>query len=76
MTLTHSHAHLQIVLTQAARGLIRGESDALPHSQEPDEGGRIAALLCFDEMQVTDVFTAVALKGTFTLFERVLRERH
>ena len=53
----------QIVLTEAARGLIWGEADPLTEDEATDDGGRIAALLCFDEMQITDVFTAVALKG-------------
>ena len=54
----------QMVLTQAARGLIRGHAGASPGAdEEADDGGRVAALLCFDEMQITDVFTAVALKG-------------
>ena len=53
-----------MVLTQAARGLIRGDAEASSSAEaEGDDGGRIAALLCFDEMQITDVFTAVALKG-------------
>ena len=55
---------VQMVLTRSARGLIRGspvESVASAANEGP--GGRIAALLCFDELQITDTFTAVALKG-------------
>lgn len=61
---------MQMVLTRAARGLIRGSASlaANPASGGASEvvseaGGRIAALLCFDELQISDVFTAVALKG-------------
>ncbi len=56
-----------MVLTQAARGLIRGDSGPSPAADAADDGGRIAALLCFDEMQITDVFTAVALKGAIAV---------
>jgi len=61
------HARLQMVLTQAARGLIRGDAGPSPAADAADDGGRIAALLCFDEMQITDVFTAVALKGALAV---------
>ena len=57
-----------MVLTQAARGLIRGDAGSSPAADQADDGGRIAALLCFDEMQITDVFTAVALKGACAVF--------
>lgn len=63
--------HMQMVLTRAARGLIRGsaalspnpETGTAPEEAPSEPGGRIAALLCFDELQISDVFTAVALKG-------------
>ena len=55
---------VQMVLTRSARGLIRGGPvETVSSSANDGPGGRIAALLCFDELQITDTFTAVALKG-------------
>jgi hypothetical protein len=48
-----------VILTRAARGLIRGGA-AYSSGLE----GRQAALLYFDELQITDPFTAVSLKGS------------
>lgn len=67
-----------VVLTQAARALIRGtycgnnpaiaptttEGSSETNNSMP-AGGRQAALLYFDELQITDPFTAVSLKGVF-----------
>ena len=64
-------ARLQMVLTQAARGLIHGDAGASSEAEEADDLGRIAALLCFDEMQITDVFTAVALKGVCLFYQHL-----
>jgi hypothetical protein len=58
------------VLRQAARALIRGCSALdLVHSAASDghveqngEAGRIAALLCFDEVQVSDPFTVSSMQ--------------
>lgn len=50
-----------VVMRRAAQSLIRG------YGPQPDGGWadvpREAAVLCFDEVQITDPFTAVALKG-------------
>lgn len=42
-----------------------GRSDAGAGSGGGGDVGRLAAVLCFDEVQVTDVFGAVALKALF-----------
>ena len=53
-------------MRRAAQSLIRG------HGKEVDSGWaeapREAAVLCFDEVQITDPFTAVALKGTIFIW--------
>ena len=50
------------VCRAAAQSLIRGrDGDVSLGWHMP--GHRSAAVLCFDEMQVTDPFAAVALKG-------------
>ena len=47
-----------MILTRAAQALIRGNlADA------DSVHGRQAALLYFDELQITDPFTAISLKG-------------
>ena len=50
-----------VVMRRAAQSLIRG------HVHEVESGWadapREAAVLCFDEVQITDPFTAIALKG-------------
>ncbi|KAK9864901.1 hypothetical protein WJX84_010909 [Apatococcus fuscideae] len=50
-----------VVMRRAAQSLIRG------HGPQPDGGwaevASEAAVLCFDEVQITDPFTAIALKG-------------
>ena len=50
-----------VVMRRAAQSLIRGQGP------QPDGGWadapQEAAILCFDEVQITDPFTAVALKG-------------
>ena len=51
----------QVILTRAARGLIAGSS-----ANSRGLEGRQAALLYFDELQITDPFTAVSLKGAGT----------
>lgn len=50
-----------VIIKRAAQSLIRGREDDVETGWEGH--GRIAALLCFDEMQVNDPFAAVALKG-------------
>ncbi|WIA43503.1 hypothetical protein OEZ86_009965 [Tetradesmus obliquus] len=56
------------VMSAAARSFIRADSPD-PHagwagsSSSNSSSGRMAALLCFDEMQVGDVFSAAALKA-------------
>ena len=50
-----------MILTRAARGLIAGSS-----ADSRGLEGRQAALLYFDELQITDPFTAVSLKGACT----------
>lgn len=47
-----------MILTRAARGLIAGDAADSRRLE-----GRQAALLYFDELQITDPFTAVSLKG-------------
>lgn len=54
-----------MILTRAARGLIRGSRE-----EEASLQGRQPALLYFDELQITDPFTAVSLKGTCRIAER------
>ncbi len=55
-----------VVMRRAAQSLIRG------HGKEVDSGWAEApweaAVLCFDEVQITDPFTAVALKGTIIIW--------
>lgn len=55
-----------MILTRAARGLIRGSRE-----DEASLQGRQPALLYFDELQITDPFTAVSLKGTCRTAERL-----
>jgi hypothetical protein len=52
-------SRLQVILTRAARGLIAGSA-----ADSRGLEGRQAALLYFDELQITDPFTAVSLKGS------------
>jgi hypothetical protein len=52
----------QVILTRAAQGLIRGGA-----GDSRGLEGRQPALLYFDELQITDPFTAVSLKGGRTL---------
>ena len=71
----------QVILTQAAQGLIRGSycgsnmfspiEDGGEAGVPADLSGRQAALLYFDELQITDPFTAVSLKA---VFEELLAE--
>lgn len=55
-----------MILTRAARGLIRGSRE-----EEASLQGRQPALLYFDELQITDPFTAVSLKGMCHIAERL-----
>ena len=50
-----------VVMRRAAQSLIRGQGPEVDRgwADVPCE----AAVLCFDEVQITDPFTAVALKG-------------
>ena len=61
------HGSQQVILTRAVQALIRGGlADADPQTLKPDADpvrGRQAALLYFDELQITDPFTAISLKG-------------
>lgn len=49
---------LQVILTRAAQGLIRGGA-----ADARGLEGRQPAVLYLDELQITDPFTAVSLKG-------------
>lgn len=50
----------------AAESLIRGQDNDVSLGWDTDNRRR-AAVLCFDEVQVTDPFAAVALKGQLLL---------
>ena len=51
----------------AAQSLIRGTDEDVSLGWDMPNH-RTAAVLCFDEMQVTDPFAAVALKGVCKLY--------
>lgn len=51
-----------MVFRQAAAALIRGQDDDTASGWD-HSSVRAAGVLCFDEVQVTDPFAALALKG-------------